>query len=432
MRKLTLRFTARGDGRVCKRIDGRLRIWPNEEFARREVLALIAIREASSHAAIASVAPASVAQGTVKGIFNAFLLDREARMNSGRIEKGTFLDYKDALDSFIEGLESWHPHKPDAVSLLKRESPSAILLPEHFRHVRAFQGQRAGAYMLERRVQGVRTAFRWAAETARIIPGVPHYGDDYHKPTAADKRADKRRPEGSGEPRFTSGELRVLLKAKIKPSIKAMIWLGLNGGMYSADCAVLRLGDFKREGRATVLDTYREKTGIRQKFVLWPETVKAIEAWKLVRPKPKGNTPADLLFITIHGNAWTSESITRDEHERIVGGGETDSIKLLFNRLLEKLKIKRPGVGFGKFRHTHTSASSRHPDVNARKVVRGHKIGGIEEHYDYQDLACLKSVTDLVYKTLVVPALSSKSGAKRPQKPRHARPGTVRRKRRAA
>jgi integrase len=306
-------------------------------------------------------------------------------------------------------LESWHTAEPDAVSLLKREVPVAALRPEHFRHVRKAQGAGVGSYALERRVQGVRTAFRWGWEIGRLIPRPAYYGDEYHKPSKAEKRADRRASLlKGGEPRFSIDEIRAILHAEgLTPALKTMVWLALNGGMYSADCAVLRWSDIKKEGSATVVDTYREKTGIRQKFVLWPETIRAINAWRELRPDPKGDTDRDLVFITVHGNPWTSENITRDENGLIKGGGETDSIKLLFNRVLVNLKIKRPGVGFGKFRHTHTSAAGRHPDANARKVVRGHKIDGIEEHYDFQDLDRLKSVTDLVYKTLLVPALKN-------------------------
>ena len=151
MRKLTLRLTRRDDGRVCKRIDGRLRIWPNEESARREIFALIALREANPHAAAVATAPPREVSATVKTVFNAFISDREIRMNDDRLEKGTFLDYKDALDSFVAGLESWHPQESDVVSLLKREAPVSALQPIHFRHVRAFQGRSAGAYMLDPR-----------------------------------------------------------------------------------------------------------------------------------------------------------------------------------------------------------------------------------------------------------------------------------------
>jgi hypothetical protein len=45
MRKLTLRLTLRDDGRVCKRVDGRLRIWPDQATARKELFALMALRE---------------------------------------------------------------------------------------------------------------------------------------------------------------------------------------------------------------------------------------------------------------------------------------------------------------------------------------------------------------------------------------------------
>jgi integrase len=371
MRKLTLKITRRADGRVCKRIDGRLRIYPDEAAARKEIFGLIALREANPPAAVAATtaSPPELA-ASVKRIFNEFLLDREARMNDGRLEKGTFLDYKDALDTFVAALESWDPQTPDSVSLLRREVPASALCPIHFRHIRAGQAKAGGSCMLERRVQGARTAFRWAWEIGRLIPQPPYCGDDYHKPTKANKRADKRKSVSKGgEPRFTVQEIRAVLKTDgLKPALRAMTWLALNSGMYSADCAALRWSDIKKEGRYTVIDSFREKAGVRQKLVLWPETVKALNAWKPLRPKPKGDTSPDLVFITVHGNPWTSENLTRDEDGLVKGGGETDSIKLLFNRLLVTLKIKRHGIGFGKFRHTHASAAGRHPDVNARRL----------------------------------------------------------------
>jgi integrase len=182
-------------------------------------------------------------------------------MMDGRLEEGTFLDYKDALETFIKGLEFWRPDEPDSVALLKREAPVSALRPEHFRHVRKSQSLGVGSYVLERRVQGVRTAFRWGWEIGRLIPGPPYYGDDYHKPSKADKRADKRKTLlKGGEPRFSVKEIATILNSEeLKPALTAMVWLVLNGGMYSADCAVLRWSDVRKEGASTVIDTYRER-----------------------------------------------------------------------------------------------------------------------------------------------------------------------------
>jgi hypothetical protein len=112
-----------------------------------------------------------------------------------------------------------------------------------------------------------------------------------------------------------------------------------------------------------VIDNDREKTGVR-KFVLWPETVKAIEGLR------RGD---DLLFVTataIHGS--TARPI---QHRPAVSPAA------------DELGIKRGGVNFGSLRHTHVSAVGDHPDLNAARLVRGHKFSGIESHYDFPDLA---------------------------------------------
>lgn len=429
MRKLTLNLTKRADGRFCKRIDGHLRTWPDEITARRELLALIALRESSNLQFAAPLRPA-----TIREVLNAFLADRETRMGDGRLKKGSFLDYKDALDTFTAAIDNWEPDDPDAISLMRRDAAYSALTPAHFRHARAFQANGIGSYMLDRRVQGVRTAFKWAATIAKIIPTTPHYGDQYHKPTKADKRKAKRRTEDTrGEHRFTPEHLRVLLKsAKLTGPLKPMVWLALNGGMYAADCAVLRRSDIKREGRLRLIDTYREKTGILQKFILWPETAKALDEYAPKRWDPRPGIDPDLVFVTRHGGTWVSETIRRNAKGLVEGGSNINSVSGEFNKLLRTLKIKIAGIGFGAFRSTHISAAARHPDVNARMVVRGHQIGGIEEHYDLQDLDRLKAVTDLVYKTLIKPALSSSRRA--PKKPKRSpgRPRIAGRRHRAA
>src|SRR6185503_1418547 len=106
-KKLTLKFTPRADGRVCKRIDGELKIWPNAEVARKEVMALIAIREGSVAAADVAAVPLDVGPRTIRDVLNAFLVDREKKVGEGLIKQGTFLDYKDAIESFAAALDRW-------------------------------------------------------------------------------------------------------------------------------------------------------------------------------------------------------------------------------------------------------------------------------------------------------------------------------------
>src|SRR6185503_17090100 len=101
------------------------------------------------------------------------------------IKQRTFLHYQDAIKSFAAALDRWSCDPPDVVTHLKRRAPVSALTPAHFAFCRQLQSKGIKSYALDRRVQGVRTAFKWAFDVPRLIPVTPHYGDSYRKPTAA-------------------------------------------------------------------------------------------------------------------------------------------------------------------------------------------------------------------------------------------------------
>ena len=364
MRRLTLKLTPRADGRFCKRIGGKLFIWPTEDAARAEIIEL-ARRQ---HLGVADDAvPAVPVDPPLRVIANLF---RAARKSS--VKPGTWQDYEIAIDQF---LESAGKHRT-----------ASVLRPEDFAKVRNRWSSVLGPWKLDNRVQSVRTMFRWAHGVARLIDREPWYGDAFRKTSAADKRKVQREKVAEhGERKFTETELRKILKA-VKGPLRAFVLLGLNGGMYAADIAQLVPADVRREGKLWLIDTDRQKTYVRRKFVLWPETIKAMEKCR------KGT---ETYFVTVHGNPWVQD--------------HADSIGMLFNRLLKDLGIKRGGVGFGSLRHTHVSAIGNPADRNAASIVRGHKIAGITEHYDFPDVKRLKAITDLARRRLLtsVPRLHS-------------------------
>lgn len=354
-RQITLKITRRADGRWCKRIDGHYLTWNSEAEARAAVLDIVRGRARG----VAVTAHAIPPDPSLADIANAF---RDARMSA--VKPRTWRDYEAAIDSFLRLAGKW-----------RRANE---LAPADFAAVRKAWADEVGPCRLDNRVQPIRTMFRWACETARLIDKLPWYGDSFDKSTAADKRKVRREHVAEhGERVFTKPELRKLL-AKVNGPLRAFVLLGLNCGMYSVDVADLRAVDLKRVGRNTLIDNDRAKTGVRRKAVLWPDTLAAM---KRCRRDDEGR------FVTLHGNPWVH--------------GKTNSIAQAMYRLLKRLGIHRQGVGFGSLRHTHVSAVGDHPDLNAARLVRGHQFVGIEEHYDFPNVKRIKAVTDLARRRLL-------------------------------
>jgi hypothetical protein len=358
MRKLTLTVTHRKDGRVCKRIDGQLVYWPDEETALAELQELRRRRMAGEHGRQPTALLTDAPLRTIGNLYRA--------AKRPTVKPETWDDYEEAIDDFFRRVG-------------KFKIPSD-LRPDDFAAVRAAWEREVGPWRIDNRVQAVRTMFRWAHRTARLIKSEPWYGDAFNKTTAGEKRQARREREARhGERIFTPDELRKILRAVREP-LRTFTLLALNGGMYAADIAQIWKVDLKRVGTLWLIDNDREKTSVRRKCPLWPETVKAID-------RTRDRTDNPLLFLTWHGNPWVRDGI--------------NSIVMLYTDFLGGLGIKRGGVNFGAFKHTHVSAVGDHPDHNAAKLVRGHKFSGIAQHYDFPSIKRLKSVTDLARKRLL-------------------------------
>jgi hypothetical protein len=162
-----------------------------------------------------------------------------------------------------------------------------------------------------------------------------------------------------------------------------------------------------------LIDTDRTKTEVRRKFILWPETVLLVDEFRRKR-----TGVADRIFMTAHGRPWVREKVHRAKG-LIAKSTYIDSINMLFGRVLRSHKIKRRGMGFGALRHTHISAVGDHPDRNAARLVRGHKIEGIESHYDFPSIKRIKAVTDLARRRLLPATISrpaERTPARRPSR----------------
>lgn len=390
-------LTPEKDGRFCKRVRGVLHHFGSngdKDLALKEWLAvkddLLAGR--AVHRVPVNAGPGTV---TVKVVNDTFLTDCTAKVDAGRMKGGTFDDYFRACDEF--GAAVGWGRDPDTLS------------PEDFAGIRRKWSGRMGPWSLDRHVQAVRTMFNFAL-AHRIVGRAPFYGSAFGKSSEAEKRSKAReKVKERGERVFTAAELKAIL-AGATGQLRAMILLALNGGMYARDVAALRHSDIRREGKVWVVDFARGKTGgIPWKFPLWPETKAALDDVVALKRAARDPADGDLVFLTSHGRRWVREH-TRRDGQKITASASVDAVAQEFDKLLGG--AKRSGIGFGAFRATHVSAVGDHPDERAARLVRGHKFGGIERHYDKPSIERLKAITDLARQRLL-PASRRSRSAKR-------------------
>jgi integrase len=103
----------------------------------------------------------------------------------------------------------------------------------------------------------------------------------------------------------------------------------------------------------------RPKTGIDRRCKLWPETVEALRAAIAERPEPKDPDDKPLVFITKYGLSWMKA--TRD-----------NPIAKETRKLLDALKLYRPGLGFYALRHTFETIGGESKDQVAVDHIMGH------------------------------------------------------------
>lgn len=129
--------------------------------------------------------------------------------------------------------------------------------------------------------------------------------------------------------------------------MRAMICLGVNGGMGDTDCGRLPWSavDFE-SGWATFP---RPKTGVGREIPLWDET---LDALRRVRAETGEGRP---VFVTRFGRPWTNSAVA---HE--------------FRKLTRRVGARRECVGFYSLRHTFATIASASLDQPAVDAIMGH------------------------------------------------------------
>jgi integrase len=236
------------------------------------------------------------------------------------------------------------------------------------------------------------------------------FGTGFDKPSAALKRRARQAADlDNGKRLFEPSEILCLLQKADIP-LRAMILLGINGGMGNTDCARLPIQAVDLDQAGTESD--RPKTGVERVVPLWPETIAALRTAIENRPSPADKGAESLVFLTRLGKPWVRESVHRTEDKGIEKVVPVDAIGEEFNKLLKKLGLKRKGRGFYALRHTFRTWADEVRDQHAIHRIMGHAIPGMSGIYvEKIELHRLRAVVDHVRRKLFgEPAPSSSEG----------------------
>jgi integrase len=278
---------------------------------------------------------------------NKFLTAKEQQRDAGDITQRSFADYLTTCKTLVGSFG--------------KNRLVVDLAADDFQALRASFAKKWGVHRVGGEVQRVRTAFKFAFD-AGLIDRPVRVGPTFKKPSARIMRAHRQK---NGPRMFEAAELRTILDAAPQP-LQAMILLGINCGFGNNDCGTLPKSALDLS-KAWV-DYPRPKTAIERRCPLWPETVITVREAISGRSGPKDHRDAGLVFLTKYGQPWAKET--------------TDNpITKEFRKLLDVLKIYRPGLGFYALRHTFETVAGETRDQVAVNHIMGHVDNSMSATY---------------------------------------------------
>jgi integrase len=195
----------------------------------------------------------------------------------------------------------------------------------------------------------------------RLIDRPMLYGEGFRRPSR--KTVRKHRAE-KGPQMFEAAEIHAMLKAAVQP-LKAMVLLGVNCGYGNADVGTLPLSALNLD--AGWIRYHRPKTGIDRRCPLWPETLDALREWLAIRPQPRQEQDAGLVFLTSAGLSWAKTTTATP-------------LSKAMRRLLDGLGINGHRNFYG-LRHTFQTVSDEARDFVATRHIMGHVGADIADTY---------------------------------------------------
>jgi integrase len=236
------------------------------------------------------------------------------------------------------------------VATMGRGTPVSVLRQEDFAKLRQQMTKRWGAISVGNHIQVVRSIFKYGFD-AELLDKPVRFGPGFKKPSAKTIRQAR---ACRGPRLFTSQEVHKLLDGTTF-ILRAMILLGVNGGLGNTDLALLPINAI--DWLAGWLDYPRMKTGILRRIPLWSETLEALRAVKDRRRPPRKGEDSGLLFVGRNGVDY-------------VGNHKGYRVTAEFNRGCRKTGVV--GRTFYDLRRTFQTVGEEGGDLVAVRAIMGH------------------------------------------------------------
>jgi len=293
--------------------------------------------------------PVDIGDGcTIKLLCDAFITAKSEKLESGELSERSFADYFQTCKMLVD--------------FFGRERRVDDLRPDDFARFRKSLAAHYSITTLGNHLNKSKIVFKFAHDQ-RLIREPVFYGQSFDRPAARALRKDRNE---AGPKLFSREQILMILGACDVP-MRAMVLLGVNGGLGNSDLGNLPL-------RALDLDTCwcdypRPKTQIERRIPLWSETTAALRQVIAMRPKPQDKADGDIVFLTPQGRRWVRT--TRHPGRDVAVFNDTLSRK--FKRLLNKLGINgRKGLGLYTLRHTFETIAGESKDQVAVDAIMGH------------------------------------------------------------
>ncbi|TWU20358.1 tyrosine-type recombinase/integrase [Bythopirellula polymerisocia] len=278
---------------------------------------------------------------TIHQLCNRFIEAKNQQVDAGDITARTCQDYHTSC-----------------VKILKAFGKNRLvddLTAEDFEKLRATLAKTHNPNSLGNEVTRIRVCFNYAYQSGLIDRPI-RYGPLFKRPAKRILRAERQK---RGIRMFEARQIRRLLKGA-SPPMRAMILLAANTGFGNTDCGRLPLSAL--DLKTGWVNFPRPKTAIERRAKLWPETVEAINDYLAVRPQPLKAEYNELVFITRWGKPWAK-------------GTAENPIYGEFKKMLLKLGLHRPQLGFYALRHGFETIAGETADQVAVNAVMGHVDG---------------------------------------------------------
>ena len=251
---------------------------------------------------------------------------------------------------------------------------AADLSPSHFGKIKlelfkpiartkAVQGKVFGRVVTKRApetvagdIRRIKVFLNWCH--ANEYTPAPRYGDQFATETAV--AITKATIKKQGRKDFDAIDIQAVIDHS-GINFKPIVLLAINSGLGAGDIAAMEFDDIADiDSKECWIDLARLKTGAERRFLLWPETQKAIQEYLQIRRAPI-RTHSNIVFLTSHGLPWVRGE---GHHKHVDTAGST------FTKIRKVAGVERGS--FYDMRRTFATVACETLDFEAVRRCMGH------------------------------------------------------------